>query len=83
MQRFQDSSGFIQRHALPSLAAGVLAFCCVVALVLVELAISRRSTSELISEAARAELGGLDQTDVTAPPGYAQPVEATQTARAN
>jgi hypothetical protein len=81
MQRFQDSSGFIRRHALPGLAAGVLAFCCVVALVLVELAISRRSTSELISEAARAELGRLDRTDVTAPPE--QPVEATQTARAN
>jgi hypothetical protein len=83
MQRFQIGPGFVRRHALPGVTAGALAFCCVVALVLVDLAISHRSASELIAEAARAELGTLDQTGANASPRFAQPVGTTQTARAN
>ena len=83
MQRPQDRTGFIRRHALQGLTARMLAFCCVMALVLVDLAISRHSTSELISEAARNELGRLDQTEVSASSRSAQPIGATQTARAN
>jgi hypothetical protein len=78
MQRFQDGSGFVRRQALRGLTAGALAFCCVVALVLVELAINHRSASELISEAARAELGAPDQTIMTA-----SPMATRQAARAN
>ena len=54
MRRLQPGSGFLRHHALQGLLTGALAFCCVLALVLIELAISRRSASELISEAARA-----------------------------
>ena len=56
MRRFQTDRGFLRRHALPGLLTCALAFCCVVALVLVDLAISRRSVSDLMSAAARAEL---------------------------
>jgi hypothetical protein len=83
MRRFQHSSGFCRRHALQGITAGLLAFSCVMALVLVELAISRHATSELISETMRTELGGLDRTGVTHPPRSARPMVATQTARAN
>jgi hypothetical protein len=82
MQRFQTGPGFVRRHALAGLTAGALAFCCVVALVLVDLAISRRPASELIVETARAEMGMFDQTVMTSP-RFAQPVGTTQTARAN
>jgi hypothetical protein len=82
MQRFQIGPGFVRRHALPGVTAGAVAFCCVVALVLVDLAIGHRSASELIAEAARAELSTLDQTVMTSP-RFAQPVGTTQTARAN
>jgi hypothetical protein len=47
---------------MQGLTAGALAFCCAVALVLIDLATNRRSASELISEVARAEFGAPDQT---------------------
>ena len=72
MQRFQTGRGFVRHHALPGLLTGTIAFCCVVALVLIELAISRRSASELLSAAARAELGAADQSGAEAPSRYAQ-----------
>jgi glucose uptake protein GlcU len=83
MQRFQTDAGFVRRHALLGLTAGAVAFCCVVALVLVDLAISRRSVSELISQTVWAELGELNQTNMNASPRFAQPPATTQTARAN
>jgi hypothetical protein len=72
MRRFQTAPGFLRHHALQGLLTGVLAFCCVVALALIELAISRRSASELISETARAEFGAADQNGVDASSRYAQ-----------
>jgi hypothetical protein len=72
MRRLQPGSGFLRHHALQGLLTGALAFCCVLALVLIELAISRRSASELISEAARAEFGTTEQSDVDASSRYAQ-----------
>jgi hypothetical protein len=60
MQRFQTGPGFLRHHALQGLLTGAFAFCCLLALVLIDLAISRRSASELISEAARAELGSAN-----------------------
>jgi hypothetical protein len=72
MQRFQIGSGFLRHLALHGLLSGALAFCCVVALVLIDLAISRRSASELILEAARAELGAANQSGVDASSRYAR-----------
>ena len=83
MQRFRTDAGLVRRHALQGLTAGAVVFCCVIALVLVDLAISRRSASELISETARTELGELNQTNVNASPLFAHPAATTQTARAN
>ena len=82
MQRSQTGPGFVRRPALPGVTAGALAFCCVVALVLVDLMISQRSASELIAETARAEMGTFDRT-VMSSPRFAQPAATTQTARAN
>ena len=71
MQRFQTGSGFLRHHALQGLLMGVLAFCSVLALVLVDLAISRRSASELMSETAQAVLGAARQSDADASSGNA------------
>ena len=67
MRRIQGGSRSVRRPMLRALAAGALAFCCVVVLVLVDVAISRRSASQLFSEADWAELRGLDQMSTTAP----------------
>ena len=60
MQRFQTGPGFIRHHALQGLITGVLAFCSVVALALIDFAISRRSASELMSETTRTVLDAVD-----------------------
>jgi hypothetical protein len=60
MQRFQTGPGFIRHHALQGLLTGVLAFCSVVALALIDIAISRRSASELMSETTRTVLDAVD-----------------------
>lgn len=72
MRRFQGDPGFLRHHALQGLLTGALAFGCLVALVLIDLAISHRSASELMSEAARAELGAADRSGVEASSRYAQ-----------
>ena len=60
MQRFQTGPGFIRHHALQGLLTGVVAFCSVVALALIDIAISRRSASELMSETTRTVLDAVD-----------------------
>jgi hypothetical protein len=60
MQRFQTGPGFIRHHALQGLITGVLAFCSVVALALIDIAISRRSASELMSQTTPTVLDAVD-----------------------
>ena len=60
MQRFQTGPGFIRHHALQGLITGVLAFCSVVALALIDIAVSRRSASALMSETTRTVLDAVD-----------------------
>jgi hypothetical protein len=60
MQRFQAGPGFIRHHALQGLLTGVLAFCSVVALALIDIAVSRRSASALMSETTRTVLDAVD-----------------------
>jgi hypothetical protein len=60
MQRFQTGPGFIRHHALQGLLTGVLAFCSVVALALIDSAVSRRSASALMSETTRTVLDAVD-----------------------
>lgn len=60
MQRFQTGPGFIRHHALQGLLTGVLAFCSVVALALIDIAVSRRSASALMSETTRTVLDAVD-----------------------
>jgi hypothetical protein len=60
MQRCQTGPGFIRHHALQGLLTGVLAFCFVVALALIDIAISRRAASELMSETTRTVLDAVD-----------------------
>ena len=64
MQRFQTGPGFIRHHALQGLLTGVVAFCSVVALALIDIAISRRSASELMSETTRTVLDAVDASSL-------------------
>jgi hypothetical protein len=50
MQLVQNGSGFVGGTRCRALTAGALAFCCAVALVLIDLAINRRSASERITD---------------------------------
>jgi len=81
MQRSQHGSDSAERRTSLILTMVALAVPCIVALMLVDLAISERPMAQLIAEAAQAEFAS--QWTATAPTQVAEPQGATRTAQRN